>query len=210
MIIISEHYSATTHRRQSEKLLVGFTVWIKPQKQYNGSSVEHWSIVGMAKHSNFSHKPHNNFYSSAQQSIVWFGRNNTALWFTPKSPEGFETDTRDEGTGLWTADMQGFVLWLFRSAFVSSAAEGCPLSTRLQHSERRLQHWHCSVVIPSVWWQLAQRRDEEAGREHLDDAAASSGCSERHSHIHTHSNAQKHSEICTCRHVFTHINKYIL
>lgn len=79
-----------------------------------------------------------------------------------------------------------------------------PFSTRLQNSEWRLSSWHCSVLIPSVWWQLAQRKDNKAGRQHLDDAAASRGSSEHHCHIHTHTNAQKHSKICTCRHVFTH------
>ena len=64
------------------------------------------------------------------------------------------------GFGLQTC----FVLWLFRSAFISSAAEGRPFSTRLQHREWRLSHWHCCVLISSVWWQLAQRRGEEAGR----------------------------------------------
>lgn len=144
------------------------------------------------------------FCSSAQQSVEWFGKKkNVSLWFTPKSPEGFETDTHDEAAGLWTADMWGFVLWLFRSAFISSAAWRSPFSTRLRHREWRLSHWHCFVLISSVWWQLAERRDTEAGRQHLDDAATSRGSTEHHSYTHTRTHA--HSEKCahTQTHVFT-------
>ncbi len=81
-----------------------------------------------------------------------------------------------------------------------------PFSTRLQCREWRLSHWHCSGLISSVWWQLAQRRDKEAGRQHLDVAAASRGSSEHYSHTHTHTHTHTYS--CTYRHMFSHTHTH--
>lgn len=89
---------------------------------------------------------HQDFCSS---SVKWFGRNDIPLWFPPKSLEGFETDTHGEGAGLWTADMQGFVLWLFRSAFISSAAEGRPFP-----QGSRTENGSCHTGIVLVWFRL--------------------------------------------------------
>lgn len=99
----------------------------KPEKQYKGLRVKHRSIVGKKKHNKFTHKPHNKGSAHLPNKALKGSEERTFPYdSSPQSPEGFETDTHDEGAGLWTADMQGFVLWLFRSAFIKSAAEGRP------------------------------------------------------------------------------------
>lgn len=63
--------------------------------------------------------------------------------FHPKSSKGFGRDARGEGAGLQTAGMQGFVLWLFRSAFLKLCGWRSQFSTRLQDIE--------AVTLPLFW-----------------------------------------------------------
>lgn len=86
--------------------------------------------------------------------------------FHPKSSEGFGRDARGERAGLQTAGMQGFVLWLFRSAFLKLCGGRSPFSTRLQDIE--------AVTLPLFWPEThpcgdGQPREwmRKAGRQHL-------------------------------------------
>lgn len=67
----------------------------------------------------------------------------TVLSVSPQSSEGFGRDAHGEGAGLQTAGMQGFVLWLFRSAFLKLCGWRSPFSTWLQDIE--------AVTLPLFW-----------------------------------------------------------
>lgn len=99
--------------------------------------------MGKKKYSKFSHKPGNKT-SAHLPNKMSNGLDEMTFIYDPPDLLKALKQTHDEGAGLWTADMQGFVLWLFRSAFISSAAEGRPFP---QGSRTENGGCHTGIVL---------------------------------------------------------------
>ena len=149
------------------------------------------------------------FCSSAQQSTEWFGRNNIPSRFSPKSTEGLETDEEDTGlcrhAGLSSLAIQ-------KNTFISSAAEGRPFPRGSSTENGRCRTGIVLLWSRLWWWQLAARREKVAGRQQLDEAAASRGSSELCSHAHAHTQMHifrnMHRKTCTHTDILTVATKH--